>query len=278
MEQKVWMERDGAALVIALLIMGTLLLLGTAFMTLSSTESQIALNERNARRAFYIAEAGLARARRDLVYDFINDPNGIANRYLATPDPLAPSTDTTPGTIFPGQNGLRYYDLGGSIPPSTAVPPCPDLSASAWASVPELPYTSTSLDSGSYRIQLKTVDAKTMYIRLTSTLPGGAQRIVEACYRVEDLSPWNTAIFGGSGKENKVVKGNLRIAGLVHILGTSLDSADTAVEFSAGSGSGVYNYYKGIDAALASKIPSVGNSLNAEFRVKQGATKINTMN
>lgn len=277
MEQKVWIKQDGAALVIALLIMGTLLLLGTAFMTLSSTESQIARNERDARRAFYTAEAGLARARRDLVYDFINDPSGVANRYLATPDPLAPSTDTTPGTIFPGKNGLKYYDLGGPIPPSSAVPPCPDLSPNAWAGVPDLPYAAASLDSGSYRIKLKNVDAQTMHLRVTSTLQGGAQRVLEACWRVEDLSPWNTAIFGGSGSDRKVIRGNMRIAGSAHLLGTSLDSSDIAVEFSSGSGSGVHNYYKGIDAVLAAKIPSVGNSLNAEFRVKRGLTKINNM-
>lgn len=56
----------GAALVIVLLIMGVLLLLGTAFMTISATETQIASNERNAVQAFYLAEAGLNKTISDL--------------------------------------------------------------------------------------------------------------------------------------------------------------------------------------------------------------------
>jgi len=52
----------GAALVIAMLVMAVLLLAGTTFMTISSTESQIALNERASGQAFRLAEAGLGRA------------------------------------------------------------------------------------------------------------------------------------------------------------------------------------------------------------------------
>ncbi len=63
---RVEVAERGAALVIALLLMGLLLLLGTAFMTISSTESQIAFNERNAIQAFYLAEAGLNKTISDL--------------------------------------------------------------------------------------------------------------------------------------------------------------------------------------------------------------------
>ncbi|MGH7362172.1 MAG: hypothetical protein ACREKA_00290, partial [Candidatus Methylomirabilales bacterium] len=42
----------GVALVIALLVMGILLLLGVAFLSLSATEVQIATNERQADQAF----------------------------------------------------------------------------------------------------------------------------------------------------------------------------------------------------------------------------------
>lgn len=59
-------EERGIALLIALLLMGLLLLLGTTFLTMSSTESQIALNERNAVQAFYLADAGVNKAISDL--------------------------------------------------------------------------------------------------------------------------------------------------------------------------------------------------------------------
>jgi len=52
----------GAALVIAMMVMAVLLLAGTTFLTISSTESQIAWNERAATQAFLVAEAAVARA------------------------------------------------------------------------------------------------------------------------------------------------------------------------------------------------------------------------
>ncbi|MBI2115014.1 MAG: hypothetical protein HYT85_08035, partial [candidate division NC10 bacterium] len=52
----------GAALIIALLVMAVLLLAGTTFLTISSTENAIALNERVSAQAFLLAEAGLNKA------------------------------------------------------------------------------------------------------------------------------------------------------------------------------------------------------------------------
>lgn len=54
--------RRGAALVIVMLVMAVLLLAGTAFLTISSTESQIALNGRASAQAFLLAESGLQGA------------------------------------------------------------------------------------------------------------------------------------------------------------------------------------------------------------------------
>ncbi len=52
----------GAALVIAMLVMAVLLMAGTTFLTISSTESQIALNQRVAAQAFHLAEAAIHQA------------------------------------------------------------------------------------------------------------------------------------------------------------------------------------------------------------------------
>jgi len=52
----------GVALIIAMLVMAVLLMAGTAFLTISSTENQIALNERVTTQAFLLAEAGLHKA------------------------------------------------------------------------------------------------------------------------------------------------------------------------------------------------------------------------
>jgi Tfp pilus assembly protein PilX len=52
----------GAALVIAMLVMAVLLLAGTTFLTISSTEYQIAINEQASARSFELADMGLQRA------------------------------------------------------------------------------------------------------------------------------------------------------------------------------------------------------------------------
>jgi Tfp pilus assembly protein PilX len=59
----------GAALVIVMLVMAVLLMAGTAFLTISSTESQIALNEQGYATAYALAEAGIHKAIASL-----NDP------------------------------------------------------------------------------------------------------------------------------------------------------------------------------------------------------------
>ena len=55
-------REDGIVLVIILLVMTLLLILGTAFLSISSTETLIAMNERNRLQAFFMAEVGIERA------------------------------------------------------------------------------------------------------------------------------------------------------------------------------------------------------------------------
>src|SRR3970040_3143682 len=54
--------QEGIALVITLLVMTLLLIMGSAFMSISSTETLIAINERNRVQAYHLAEAGAERA------------------------------------------------------------------------------------------------------------------------------------------------------------------------------------------------------------------------
>ena len=58
--KKIKKERgqEGIALVITLLVMTILLIMGSAFMSISSTETLIAINERNRVQAYHLAEAG----------------------------------------------------------------------------------------------------------------------------------------------------------------------------------------------------------------------------
>jgi hypothetical protein len=54
--------QEGIALVITLLVMTILLIMGSAFLSISSTETLIAMNERNRIQAYHLAEAGAERA------------------------------------------------------------------------------------------------------------------------------------------------------------------------------------------------------------------------
>jgi Tfp pilus assembly protein PilX len=55
-------RQEGIALVITLLVMTILLVMGSAFMSISSTETLIAINERNRVQAYHLAEAGAEMA------------------------------------------------------------------------------------------------------------------------------------------------------------------------------------------------------------------------
>ena len=54
--------QDGIALVVTLVVMTLLFIIGTAFLSISSTETLISINERNRLQAFHLAEAGIERA------------------------------------------------------------------------------------------------------------------------------------------------------------------------------------------------------------------------
>src|SRR3989304_6699880 len=66
-------QEGGAVLVLVLLLTGFLLLLGSALLTIASSERQVGLNDRSAAQALYLAEAAVERARRLLPGLPVND-------------------------------------------------------------------------------------------------------------------------------------------------------------------------------------------------------------
>ncbi len=73
-------REGGAALVLALLLTGFLLLLGAALLTITSSERQMGVNDRSAVQALYLAEAAVERGRRLLPQFPANDL--LANNLL----------------------------------------------------------------------------------------------------------------------------------------------------------------------------------------------------
>ena len=99
----------GAALIIALLVMAVLLLAGTTFLTISSTENAIALNERVSAQAFLLAEAGLHKAIARLNESPVGSYSGETNTSLGG------GTFTVTATTVTGCNA-RDVVATGTVP------------------------------------------------------------------------------------------------------------------------------------------------------------------
>lgn len=98
--------QEGIALVITLLVMTILLIMGSAFMSISSTETLIAINERNRVQAYHLAEAGAEEAIARL-----NDPSW---------------TGTGGGQSLTVGNLVGEYSFTVTcVPPAAPTPPCP---------------------------------------------------------------------------------------------------------------------------------------------------------
>lgn len=253
----------GAALIIALLVMGSLLLLGTAFLTISSTETQIAVNQRDAAQALFAAESGLARARRDALYDYWQDQDFTQSRDtggnlvqgLLAPGVLNPYliAEMTPDDPFYAYRN-DYYRLG--YPVTAAF---------------------TTVGTGGFRVYVrKPLLQNAITFRVVGFAGSGAQRDLEATYLVRNYSLANNALFV-NGAVTVDSSTAFQVAGSVHIRGTGLANPATDLAIKLPAQSTVVNHYGDMDAGLKAKVPSIRNSpedLRAEFRVKAGVTQI----
>jgi Tfp pilus assembly protein PilX len=225
--------RQGSIMLFSLMVAVLLSILGLAFFTYSSNDMRMAERQRTIAQAFRNSEAGIERAIFDLKQDFINDP---------TPSWFDGEIN---GIVIPDQTTENFYNL---------------------------PYSSTSLNEGSYTVQLRNVagNDREIWIRSTGVVSDVVQTI-QVYVSIRDVSIWNNAIFGGTGQEGLLINGNSRIWGSVHLLGDSLASNDLAADLSGGAIL-AGNNYRDLPAELKVKVPSIGDieSLNSELRVKFG--------
>lgn len=274
----------GAALVIALLVMAALLLLGTTFLTISSTEMEIARNAREATQAFYVAATGMARLQRDLVAQFgvpyrARCPNlaayaGLTRTVLTTGEPLG----------VPGQRA----DQDGSVtcaPPGTAAyypvldesnQPVPPVGLT-WRLVP---YVGGGV-GGTYRVEVRNATVNGIDARVTAFTdsPTRASRQIEARFQVDWFSPAEHALFVEGGIWNAGPRGRIIFAGPVFAKGWS-DSFPGIRLGDGGSADQIVNHYKDIDptlyGAITPPVVPAGQdlSLNATLRVYKGPVQI----
>lgn len=237
-------NQRGIILIAAYLVVVILLILGSAFITGSISENRIADREKDSILAFYMAEAGIESALYDLKQDF---GNGDADPWR--------DGDINGNTV--GPSDVNFYSLyGGEI----------------------------SLGDGSYDVELKNVAGKDNEIWLRSTGNYGSitNKTIQVYMKMVNYSPWNTAIFAGTGSSGTTINGNVDIRGSVHILGTGLTSADSAINMSGNANVG--NNYQGIPTALDDRVPDIPTvifngetvqSLDAEVHIKNGLAGLN---
>ncbi len=288
----------GAALVIALLVMAMLALLGTTFLTVSSTETEIARNAREAIQAFYLAETGLARLKRDLVAQFAvpyravcPTPGAYADltrSILTAGEPLgvpgqAVDVDQS-ATCAPPRTTAYYRFLDAQNQPVSPV-------GTTWRLVP---YVADGV-GGTYRVEVRnatppdapapllpnTIEAQVTATTGTAT---GASRQIQARFQVDRFSPAEHALFVDGGVWRWGGGGNITLAGPVFAKGWSASYPALQLGY-GGAADTIVNSYRGLDATLQSAIPPApvrpnpvtGESevtLEATLRVYQGPVEI----
>lgn len=229
----------GNMLIISYFVIILLLGMGVALAVMSSNEAKFAERDRLETVVFHVAEAGIERALYDLRQDFINDIS---------------SPSWADGDI----NGM-------AIGPDTA-------------SFYSVPYASTTINGGSYSVELMNESSnKDIWVKSTGTM-GSISHTILVYVKMINLSPWDNAIFAGAGASGAMVNGNVDIRGSVHILGSGLSSGDFAIDL-GGTAQLVGNNYTGVSASLKALVPPLPTvvyngetveTLNSELRVKNG--------
>ena len=114
----------------------------------------------------------------------------------------------------------------------------------------------------------------------TAARMNGVTRTLEAVYNTRNFGIWNNAIFAGRGQAGRLINGNVKVHGSVHLLGDDLPEGAPAVEALDMSGTAmILNDYSGIVADLQARVPPIQireyngedvSTLNTELRVRNG--------
>jgi len=246
--------KKGVILVISQFIIVGLILLGGAFMILSTNESRGVERQKMTEQAFYIAEAGIERALYDLRQDYINDTtpswtDGDINAYTAIASSTYYDINYATTTIGGGSYAVKFKNVGTS---------------------------SGDDDDDDDDDESSDFSEDKIWIQSMGTL-GDVTETIEVYAKIVNVSIWNNALVAGTGLSNLVINGNVKINGSVHILGDGLSSSDYALDLSGSAKIG--NNYSSLDPLLAVKIPALETTthngetvetLHAEVRVKNG--------
>jgi len=244
-----WVKGEtGMALPWVLIFTIILTITWLAFLEMAGQERISVQRKIKKTRAFYLAEAGIEKALVDLRQDFVNDP----------PDPNWADGDINAYGVGPGD---EFYSLYGDPSPP--------------------------LGGGTYDVELKNVKndgiwlKDEIWIKSTGTVKD-LSKTVQVYAKIDSVSPWNNAIFAGTGAAGgTVIDGNVKVSGSVHILGSNLTPSDAAINMSGTAK--ISNNYNTMSDSLRNRIPDLPKTtfdgeevetLRAMLRVKHGKVNL----
>lgn len=248
-------SQRGAALVTTLSVITILTILGTMVLNTSIVETKMAANQKVSSQVFYAAEAGLERSLKVLMSEMVQDSGAGGpwnNLSFPSSDGNVTSAYVDGSTAFDANvRSVAMYRDGDNA-----------------SGVRKLTFANggNTLSNSSYEVYMYTPGNNEVYVLSYASGPDGAAA-VEYHLDTDDLSPYNNAIFSGTGlnpdgddEMSATIAGSLYSQGQVTLNGNSL-IANTYAD-------------SGCDSILTDMLPSLG-SLDTKIRVKGAALTLN---
>ncbi len=244
-------SQSGAALITALFIITILTVLGMLVLNTSIVETKMAANQKISSQVFYAAEAGLERGLKVLVADMEDDGTGggpWGNLNFPSSAGSVTAALVNGSTAFDENiRSVEMYRDGDNT-----------------SGVSRLTFSNGGDTVGNATYELYMYSPSNSEVYLLS-YASGLNGVAAVEYRLDtdDLSPYNNAIFSGTGiNPDDDDDTNVNIAGSVYAQG----------QINLNGGSYIVNTYAdaGCDSTLTAMLPSVGG-LDTMIRVKGGA-------
>lgn len=244
----------GTALVLSLFLITVLTVLGTMVLNTSIVEIRMAQNQKISSQVFYAAEAGLERGLLLLIDDF-EEEGGTAwanANYPGWGESISESAVSGSTTFDPD---VRSLDMYTTSPDSSLK----KLTLSGGHTVNNL----------TFDLYLFRVSTDEIYV-MSHAYGNGGTAAIEYHLAMDDLSPYNNAIFSGAGVSGHF-QGSVNLAGSIYSRGT-LDMGAN-VKITNNYTTGHHPLAPGDD--LYDMLPAV-TDLDTKVRVKGGDLNIDS--
>ena len=247
-------SQRGAALITALFIITILTVLGMLVLNTSIVETKMAANQKVSSKVFYAAEAGLERGLKVLVADMEDDSatNGPWGN-LSFPSSAGSVTAALVNGSTSFDENIRSVEMYRDGDNTSAVRRL------------TFPNGGDTVGNATYELYIYSPNNSEVYMLSYASGVNGAAA-VEYHLDTDDLSPYNNAVFTGTGlTPDGSDPMNVNISGSVYSNG----------QITLNGTSSVSNNYTdgGCDAGLTNMLPANSN-LDAKLRAKGGAVTL----